>query len=104
MDTLKTLKAVRDLFADPTHWTQCSYAKDPEGKHISAFDPTAVCWCVLGAVRRFSRDADENKLVIIKMREANAITFIGSWNDERSRTHQDILDMLDNTIAYVKGE
>ena len=50
--TFEILIAARDLIADPARWTRASFARNIEGKPVSAKSKTAVCWCAMGALKR----------------------------------------------------
>ncbi len=45
-----------ELIADPERHCQRSYARNKEGDDVLPNDPTAVCWCASGAMRKCYRD------------------------------------------------
>ena len=48
MTELEILKGVRDLLADPVHWTKGAYARFSQGSSAAPI-LQATCWCVNGA-------------------------------------------------------
>jgi len=63
------LEGVAELLAEPQHWTTGALAKDSAGRSVSPTDPTATCWCGIGATYKVyydmtgTREAD-NRLVL----------------------------------------
>jgi len=49
-DELQAMKRARALITDPEHWTQDAFARDKAGTRLTAHDPSAVSWCMAGAV------------------------------------------------------
>lgn len=45
-------KAMLELLSNRDHWTQGVYARDADGHSVDPVDPTAVCWCAVGAVHK----------------------------------------------------
>ncbi len=41
-----------DILSSESRWTQRTYAKDQFGIHVMPDDPTAVCWCLAGALEK----------------------------------------------------
>lgn len=130
---LEDLKATRELLSEPEKWTKIAIARGPDGKVVGAGDPEAVCWCITGAAARViderrkantiphtpfraaERQALEDLLITIHTRAGRvipaAVELTGwiaqadlvAWNDFQYRTHRDILDRLDETIARVEA-
>lgn len=50
MTTAEVLQKARDLIADESRWTHGYYAKDAQGYDVEPNEPSACCWCALGAV------------------------------------------------------
>ena len=46
---LSKLRDVRDLIADPEHWTTGAYARNGKGNPIGIDSTSAVRWCLIGA-------------------------------------------------------
>jgi len=41
-----------ELLSDESKWCNGYFAKDKNGNKVSSKDPSACCWCLLGAVRK----------------------------------------------------
>jgi hypothetical protein len=50
MNALEVLRTAKAKIEDPAHWTQLVYAKDAQGRAVSAQSHTAVCWCARGVL------------------------------------------------------
>jgi hypothetical protein len=50
MTTAEVLQKARDLIADESRWTHGYYARDEQGFDVEPNEPSATCWCALGAV------------------------------------------------------
>lgn len=85
---------VLDLLSDIGNWTQEDFARDKEGEFVSPGSDTAVCWCLLGAVRKCYPDAQEQDRAVTRLRSAlppEAVS-IPDFND--TVTHEQILELL----------
>jgi len=80
-----------ELLADPANWTKGSYALDAEGHHVTTDDPSAVCFCTVGAIFRCYGHNDNNAYA--KVQEACGGN-IAAWNDRPYRTHAEVIDLL----------
>lgn len=54
--TLQILKEALELLVDPDRWTKYTRARASDGTPVRPEDPTAVCWCVEGAVAVLSNE------------------------------------------------
>lgn len=43
------LEATAEILDDPKHWTTGALAKNDKGQSVGPTDPTATCWCAIGA-------------------------------------------------------
>lgn len=101
---LRQLKAARKLLTKPEHWTQGSYAKGPQGETRSLREPGVVCWCLKGALLHV-RDGHETIMDAVLELEATMNSDYMSvieYNDYITRTHEDILNLLDETINRLE--
>lgn len=109
--TLKVLVSARKLLSDPAHWTRGDLAHDAAGDSIDPRSEDAVCWCVMGAVQKFSLGAgyqgDALSLVYSVVGgisefydELNAVP---EFNDSPATTHTDILRVLDAAIERAQS-
>ena len=109
MNGLEQLKQIRELLNKPEHWTQNASARDNFGKHVDSRSPSAVCWCLSGAISKITSDPTVarglekyqqlNKTLVA---HANVKTVLSEWNDRPHRRHEDILLVLDDTIKRLE--
>lgn len=120
MSTLDILTNARELISDCVRWTKLANARDEKGIRIAPHDHMAVSWCAIGAVTKFTSEAEagilpsERALQSLCVRQLNraAITILEedeefgdpamSLND--SRSHDDVLAMFDLAIENVRNE
>ena len=107
------LVSMRTLLGDPAHWCQCAPAMDSRGIPCLAADPEAACWCLIGAALRFVgpvespsrrhhlyREVQDAIKSAIKGTYLNWVTEgVEAWNDQSTRTHDDIIRVLDQAVA-----
>lgn len=72
---------VRELYKDKSCWTQGAYARDAFGVPILTNHPTAVSWCLMGALSKcYGAERGWKK------------TDVGvQWNDSPNRTFEQVL-------------
>lgn len=99
-DLAEQLRAARDLIADPTRWTQGSFARDADGDPCGSRHPAACQWCLEGAlVKVGARFAAETYLYrALPKGEDDA----AHYNDNRQ--HRTIIRLLDKAIALAEQE
>jgi hypothetical protein len=93
-----TQTPVLDLLRDPTHWTQRAYAKDADGNCVTSDDPSAVCWCIYGAINKCYPNDEDHKMVLRhKLREILCKEYgnptIAEFND--TGTHANVVALLE---------
>lgn len=95
--TIEILRAARALIERPECWTRFANARNRAGDKVSAADPTAVCWCALGALERVTPTGEPT----INAERALNVAGPGflSFNDAVDRTHAEILEWFDRAIA-----
>lgn len=54
----ETLQKLEDLLSDRSKWTTEELARDADGDVVEPEDPTATCFCLLGAAYRVSHESD----------------------------------------------
>jgi hypothetical protein len=52
MSIRETLTKARALIADPTHWTEGTFARKSDGIETGWLDPEACCFCAEGAIMK----------------------------------------------------
>lgn len=85
--------AARKLLEPEGAWTQGTYARNAAGGHVTCWDPTAVCWCLEGAIRKAANDEDEWSEAFAAL--GKVLLLPSLWNDHPGRRHKDVLDLLD---------
>jgi hypothetical protein len=99
---LENLKKVRELLANPEHWYQHWYA-DTGNPH----NEDAMCFCPAGAYLRVigkdNHDQDAAEQEFAKALGFTDASELFAWNDEKLRTHADVLELLDRTIAKLEA-
>ena len=106
------LNYAADLVAQPGAWMQLNYARTAEGITVQASDPSAACFCAVGAViaARTRLDAPVvTDMVVIHARRAaqpgvddEHLLALSEWNDELGRTQQEVVDLLRKAAETVQ--
>ena len=99
-------------------WTQGLFARDDRGRDVSSCHSRAVCWCLMGAVRRAAFDLwpelgavtwagllDDTTRALVSVVPPEQLTaglspgdqLIG-WNDNRQRTVAEVYGVLVSAI------
>ena len=95
------LRAIRELLADPEHWTQSSPARTKDRIPCKVTNPKAHSRCLTGAVRVVAPDFPLRGWVNERLGRALRTRSKGHWwtlmgyNDHRGTTHADILALID---------
>lgn len=99
--TIEILVAARALLSDEKRWTRGDLAHDIDGAAVDPRSKNAVCWCVIGAVQKFSLGHQCDALNRIH----NVVGGSGSeFNDYLTTTHADVLRVLDAAIEKATAE
>ena len=99
---------VRELLSSPDSWTQGVFARDQNGKSVCPDDPSATCWCLMGAILYiFKRenmatykhvlDVCLNKINPLPTKGEWSVRSMIDWNDSPERSHEDVVELLENT-------
>lgn len=105
---VELLRAGRELVK--RGWTQGTLARDANGGPVSAYDPTAVCFCAVGSVD--TRDSwDEEGLAAfggaLELLEgalsADWGDSLGAFNDAPTTTQADVVALFDRAIAAAEA-
>jgi hypothetical protein len=101
MNTLEILKAARARIEKPENWTTRKYARTAEGFQTDPLSPTAVCWCMLDALRYVANVTSDQALILLDAkaalrREINRPLDIHEFND--AREHPQVLALFDAAI------
>ena len=103
------LVAAADLLEKPGAWTQGALALGAEGEHVNVDSSSAVCFCVVGAIRRAS-GYERTPEKTIPVREAlcallglaNDGVALVAWNDNPKRTPAEVVAALRQAAAKAR--
>ena len=82
-------------------WTQHWYARTSKGQECEPTDPSAVCFCTWGAIRKVD-DAHDGEILKAFQIHARIKEGIPYWNDKKGRTKTQVLKAFDRAIANCK--
>lgn len=113
------LRAVRARIGDPRRWVQGMWRghRDARGVVVGMWAirdlHVANCWCLDGAINtEMDLIYSQERVVWTELRQAVAEAIhgtigldvsISSWNDDRERSHADVVAMLDATLARLEA-
>jgi len=111
MNELELLKVARVKIAKPENWTQGWYARDASGYSVAPADESACKFCALGAILACGDDDSfgsaffENAAA--SLRKNLPVDFaracVMGFNDDPKRTHAEVIDLFDRTIASLEA-
>lgn len=108
------IRGARRLLTDGNAWAKQRYAESGDGGEVEANDPSATCWCVLGALHRVSGDttmtSEEFTSVHVSMQaqvyisagipweigRRNVGGIVADWQDRHRTRHAEVLAVLDD--------
>lgn len=110
MTELEILRGMRELIADPEHWTQGAYAtstphrgKAPNGsaialdESVSVDSPDAKCFCLIGAWSKVTGEPQYHVPLQLLLGECINRSDPAAFND--THTHEEVIAALDCAIA-----
>lgn len=77
---------VTELLSDPARWTRGAWARDARGIPVNVMDPTAVCWCFVGAIIHEYPDASGQ---LDRAKDACESPSLFDFND--NSTHEEVV-------------
>ncbi len=86
---------LQELFSEPAKWARGYYARDARGGATDHDSPYAVCWCLLGGIRKCYP-----KQTIQKANELHAVTMkryqkgVADFNDDVRTTFDEVRGVL----------
>jgi hypothetical protein len=100
-DAVTVLTRARELLADEQRWCKRSFARTWLGVPVPAQSALARRYCALGAImragRRFGLPVNDARRAL----EWQTVRPIPDWNDERRRTHGEVIAAFDAAIATL---
>jgi hypothetical protein len=86
-------------------WTQGAIARDAIGFSVPSLGHDAARWCTVGAISRAAPDGcDVYWVALDLLRNVVGTSAIEIWNDQPTRTKEDVLAAFDKAIALAEGE
>jgi hypothetical protein len=105
MTVIDNLKTLRGLLAPEKHWTKGEFARDIAGDRCDIEEGS--CWCLAGGMSYvsdgFIQYSSLRKALCdtLGLGEFGATTDLLAWNDDKNRTHAEVLDLIDKTIERL---
>lgn len=96
-ETVKILRAARDLISDPKKWTQGAYARDANGDLCRCEGPEAASWCAFGVL--WGRQDATYYLVMCL---PDSYKTVAAFND--CSTHEEVLALYARAIELALAE
>lgn len=104
---LELLTGVRELLADREKWIQGTDAQDILKRCIEPWVVDACRFCLRGAALKVG-DADSEAIVVLtkelRLYKENTNEVLWLFNDDKERTHAEILEFLDARIKVRTEE
>lgn len=91
---------VKALLSSPDRWTRGCLARDSEGEPTNLFGPDAVCWCLVGAIRKVEPDLIKNLFAVRKLKALLGGREVVDFND--SNDYDAVMKLLDQAIEKEK--
>lgn len=112
MPLKENIVAIRKLLTEPDHWCQGRMSQDRYGHYANHSSSNAASWCMMGAISRVMNINQEIRQEFIDLRDFLEMRLpsdvlvkrIEAWNDYENRTHQEVLDFLDEAIASLESK
>lgn len=112
------LLATYDQLANPAAWSRRAGARDALGNRVDTCSPAAVSWCLWGALEsQLGKIAYEpDRIVLTLAVEGHLLAIarytldlpeldsLNQFSDDRSTTHEDILELLDEAVLSLQPE
>ena len=78
-------------------WTQGKFALDKNGWPELSTSPFAVCWCAVGAINAAYDHTSQNEYneACNKLELVIGQQDITKWNDNPSRTHEEVIEAFE---------
>jgi hypothetical protein len=96
-ETIDKLKQARQKICQG--WTQGCFARNTEGKPVSVIDPTATCFCFMGALPYDFGYMNKEIRKTLDFKEEDSLV---EWNDNPIRTQKDVLQVIDRTLQRLE--
>lgn len=105
-ETVSKLKSARDLISQKGAWIQGTFARDKNGFDCEGIDPTAVCFCAMGAIDRAVGETNSffnfAWPLYRALDNAGFHNGISEWNDAPERTQEEVVALFDKAIEIAE--
>ena len=78
-------------------WTQGYFARDSNGMICEHYEPQAVSWCIIGAIRaEYPNDFSQRQKCYNKLENilGSGLSSVVEFNDNPKRTKEEVLDLI----------
>lgn len=119
---IEVLERALEILSNPAKWTKSTMAKDAIGKSVQPYEPTAACFCMMGAMERGARGILENhqirdyyanetaldaeveaqRTVSHVLYRRRGIYSIPGFNDHSETTHDDVVSIMTEALADAR--
>lgn len=104
MTVLEILKGARELIATPDKWTQGAGSRDADGVARNFDDPAVTCRCLYIAIGILADHDSQGQLDAFWALGFREQAHVVGWNDDKDRTHDEVLARLDAAIASEEAK
>lgn len=90
-------------------WMQGDLAENATGDPVDPLSPSAVRWCIVGALTRVEGEEITFRKDTPGLRAIQALEslledeILSNWNDEDDRTQEDVLSVLNLALERVRN-
>jgi hypothetical protein len=101
--TLRVLVRARELIGDEQSWCRRTFARGWGGIPVPLQSATARRFCAVGAVLRAGRELGVPVNDAHSALKWQTVRPVQDWNDDRARTHTDVLAAFDAAIVTLES-
>jgi hypothetical protein len=84
-----------ELLSDPSKWTKYVLARSSDGLPVTPTSPAACQFCIVGALYHCYTPEEAMKIwTQIDSEFYDKYKGVGDWNDDPSRTHEEVIAFL----------
>ena len=104
-DSVKNiLENTRYLLKTPNRWIKDDLANTEAGLKTQPGSPYAVKWCLVGALTKASMPYSNMECLwdaMTLLKDITGASLLTQWNDDKERTHEDVMDAFDKAIGSI---
>lgn len=103
---VEILTAAKARIDTPKTWTKRAGARDTAGNIVDSYDPTAVCYCSVGAIYAVGDYSYGQRVRALSLLGRATGPLIGDgvvvWNDAPTRTHAEVMAAFTKAIKLAE--